>query len=54
MDNLDYLFAAFASVWILIFGYVLLLSRKQRQLKHEIESLEKVIEEEGKQLHLRR
>ena len=47
MDNLDYLFAAFATVWVVIFGYVLLLSRKQRQLQHELESLEVRISKGG-------
>lgn len=41
MDNLDYLFAAFAIVWGVIFGYLLLLSYKQRKLEHELELLEK-------------
>ncbi len=44
MDNLDYLFAAFAIVWIFIFGYILLLSLRQRQLRHEISTLEKLIQ----------
>lgn len=40
MDNLDYLFAAFAIVWGAIFAYILLLSRKQKQLQREVNSLE--------------
>ena len=39
MENLGYLFAAFAIVWAVIFGYVLSLSRRQRQLRREIDSL---------------
>lgn len=45
MDNLDYLFAAFAFVWIVIFGYILLLSMRQRQLRTEVSILEKRISE---------
>ncbi len=40
MENSSYLFAAFAIVWAVVFGYVLTLYRKQRQLQREIESLE--------------
>ena len=47
MENLNYLFAAFAIVWAMIFGYVFSLSRKQRQLQREIKSLEEKIGEKG-------
>ena len=40
MDDLDYLFAAFTAVWVVIFGYVLMLSFKQKKLQREIESIE--------------
>ena len=42
MDNLDYLFAAFAIVWAALFAYVFFLSLKQRQLRNDIEMLEKL------------
>ncbi len=45
MDNLGYLFAAFAVVWAVLFAYVLGLSRKQRQLRREIDSLKKAMAE---------
>ncbi len=47
MDNLDYLFAAFAIVWTGIFGYILFLSRKQQLLQREIESLEARVHKGG-------
>ena len=40
MDNLSYLFAAFAIVWAMVFIYVLVLSRRLQRLKQDIELLE--------------
>ena len=40
MDNLGYLFAAFAVIWVMIFGYILVLMNRQKKLKREIEKLE--------------
>ncbi|MFO8011144.1 MAG: CcmD family protein [Dehalococcoidia bacterium] len=45
MDNLDYLFAAFAAVWAVLFSYILILSLKQKQLRREVKALEEIIEE---------
>ena len=39
MENLGYLFAAFAIVWAVIFSYVFGLSRRLRQLRREIDVL---------------
>jgi len=41
LDNLDYLFAAFTTVWVAVFIYVLLLAQKQRRLQHKMDRLEK-------------
>lgn len=41
MENLGYLLAAFAIVWAVMFGYVFMLSRRQGQLRREIELLKK-------------
>ena len=50
MENAGYLFAAFAIVWAVVFGYVLLLLNRQRRLRHEINSLKETIKEkEGEQ-----
>ena len=40
MDNLGYLFAAFAVIWAVVFGYVLVLMNRQKKLKREIDKLE--------------
>ena len=45
MDDLEYLFAAFTAVWVVIFGYILQLSLKQRRLQREIESIEMKLSE---------
>jgi len=41
LDNLDYLFAAFATVWAAVFIYIILLAQKQRRLQQEMDRLEK-------------
>ena len=40
MDNLGYLFAAFAVIWAVVFGYILVLMNRQKKLKREIEKLD--------------
>ncbi len=47
MENASYLFAAFAIVWAVVFGYVLLLFNSQRRLRREIDSLKKAFREKG-------
>lgn len=39
MENAGYIFAAYAIVWAVVFGYVLLLINRQRQLHQAINSL---------------
>jgi len=39
MANLTFLFAAYTAVWVLLFLYVLVLSRRSRSLEKEIEEL---------------
>ncbi len=39
MENASFLLAAFAIIWALVFGYVLLLLNRQQRLNREIESL---------------
>ncbi len=43
MENLSYLFAAYAAVWALLFVYVVLLSRRNRALEREIEELRELL-----------
>ena len=33
MENAGYLFAAFAIIWVALFGYILVLSRRQKKLR---------------------
>lgn len=49
MENLSYLFAAFAVVWILIFYYVYRMSQKQKQLLTDIEQIKKIMGEKKKE-----
>jgi len=44
MDNLGYLFAAFAVIWVGLFAYILFLAQKQRQLKRDINLLKETLE----------
>ncbi len=45
MENLSYLLAAFAIVWAVVFGYVLSLLQKQRQLRRELDLLKETLTE---------
>ena len=44
MNNLPYLFAAYAVVWVGIFVYVLRLGRRSRELEEEVRELRRMIE----------
>lgn len=39
MDNIEYLFAVFAIIWVLVFVYVATMIRRQQRLKKEIDRL---------------
>jgi len=39
-----YLFAAFCAVWLILFLYILSVSRRQRTLTHEVEALRQMME----------
>jgi CcmD family protein len=41
---MPYLFAAFCAVWIILFLYLLSLSRRQRALSREVEALRQMME----------
>ena len=45
MENAGYMLAAFAIVWAVIFGYVLVLFNRQQKLQREIDSLKETLEE---------
>jgi len=42
-----YLFPAYLVIWLLLFGYVLGLSRKQKSLIKEIEDLKRILAGKG-------
>lgn len=48
MENAGYLFAAFAVVWVVLFGYILILSQRQKRLRREIDLLKEVLHKETK------
>lgn len=45
MKNLDFLFAAYSAIWILLFLYISVLSRRNRSLEREIEDLRELLEQ---------
>jgi CcmD family protein len=45
MKNLDFLFAAYTAIWILLFLYISTLSRRNRSLEKEIEELRELLEQ---------
>ncbi len=50
MENAGYLFAAFAIIWAVVFGYVLFVFNRQRRLRREIDSLKEALKgKEGEQ-----
>ena len=44
MTNLNFLFAAYAAVWVLLFFYILSLSRRNRALDKEVEELRELLQ----------
>lgn len=44
MDDLHYLAVAFAFAWVVVFGYVVVLSVKQRQLRQQLNALHERME----------
>ena len=40
MENFGYLFAAYTVIWAVVFGFVLFMQRKQKQLEHQIKLLQ--------------
>jgi CcmD family protein len=49
MENLNWLFGAYGIGWLLIFGYLFLISRKEQRLRKRVSELEELIEERWKQ-----
>jgi CcmD family protein len=44
MTNLNFLFTAYTAVWVLLFLYILILSRRNRSLEKEIEELRELLQ----------
>jgi len=44
--NLSYLFYGYTVIWVIILGYVFWLSRREQNLRDEIDELKKSIENE--------
>ena len=44
MENLGYLFAAYTVIWIVVFGYILFMQRKQKKLQQQITLLEQSVD----------
>ena len=44
MENLGYLFAAYTVIWIMVFGYIFFMQRKQKKLQQQITLLEQSVD----------
>ena len=48
-SNLPYLFAAFAVSWVVLFGYLFYVNRRQHEMKKEIARLQSVLDQSEKE-----
>jgi len=44
-SNLPYLFAAFAVSWVILFGYLFYVNRRQHELRKEISKLQNILDQ---------
>lgn len=44
MENLGYLLAAYTVIWAAVFGYVLMVQRKQRRLQRQVTLLQESLD----------
>ena len=44
MANLNFLFAAYTAIWVLLFLYILMLSRRNRTMQKEIDELREILQ----------
>jgi CcmD family protein len=42
-DHLNFLFAAYTAIWVLLFLYILMLSRRNRTLQKEVDELRELL-----------
>jgi CcmD family protein len=47
MENGGFLFAAYAVVWAVLFGYVLFLGNRQDKAKRELEQLKEMLKDKS-------
>ena len=45
-SNLPYLFGAFAGSWVVLFGYLFYVNRRQHEMKKEIARLQRVLDDD--------
>ena len=43
-SNLPYLFAAFAVTWLVFFGYMFFIGRRQQEIRNEINRLRRTVD----------
>ena len=48
-SNLPYLFAAFAVSWVVLFGYLFYVNRRQHEMNKEITRLQNVLDQTHKE-----
>ncbi len=48
MENIGYLFAVFAIIWVALFAYVISLIRRQQQLNKDIQLIKESLEKSSK------
>ena len=46
-SNLPFLFAAFAVTWVILFGYLFYVNRRQHEMRKEIARLQKVLDDDN-------
>ena len=44
MENMGYLLAAYTVIWAVVFGYVLVMQRKQRKLRQQVTLLQESLD----------
>ncbi|CAG0942356.1 hypothetical protein ANRL1_00907 [Anaerolineae bacterium] len=45
--NLSFLFYGYTVIWVIVLGYMYSLSRRERNLRDEVEELKKLVESES-------
>ena len=48
-SNLPYLFAAFAVSWVVLFGYLFYVNRRQHEMKKEISRLQQILDQSSEE-----